>query len=137
MVCPKIVWIWHWLTFSLNVVPNVYFDVSYLVTERSNHQRWSLFLKIPQYSQENVLKSLHISLIYQAWVGLINAEAATVRCSKKFSKFHKKTPVLEHGTIRSLFWIKLQLIKSATLLKLRLRHICFSVKFVKFLRTYF
>ena len=43
MVCPKIVWIWHWLTFSLNVVPNVYFDVSYLVTERSNHQRWSVF----------------------------------------------------------------------------------------------
>ena len=67
----------------LYVVPIVYFDVSYLVTERSNHQRWSLFLKIPQYLQENVLKSLHISLIHQAWVGLIIAEAATIRCSVK------------------------------------------------------
>ena len=37
-----------------------------------------MFLKILQNSQENTcMESLHISLIYKAWVDLINAEAAT------------------------------------------------------------
>ena len=66
-------------------------------------------------------ESLHISLIHK--VDLINAEAATgVFCKKwyssKFSKFHRETPVLEHGTMRNHFLIKLQQTRSATLLKL-------------------
>ena len=37
----------------LHVAVIVYFDVSHLVTERSSHWRWSMFLKTSQNSQEN------------------------------------------------------------------------------------
>ena len=52
------------------------------------------------------------------------------KCSENFRKFYRKTPVLE-----SLF-NKFAGVRPATLLK-RLQHRCFSVKFVKFLRTPF
>ena len=48
------------------------------------------------------------------------------RCSQKFHKIHRKTPVLE-----SLFLMKLQASK------VRLWHRCFPVNFVKFQRTPF
>ena len=67
------------------------------------------------------------------------------RCSKKFGKFHKKTPVfgslfnkvagLENTCIGVSFLIKLQAFRSATLLKRDSQHTCFPVKFAKFLRT--
>ena len=49
------------------------------------------------------------------------------RCSQKFCKIHRKTPVSE-----SLFLIKLQASASG-----RLWHKCFPVNFAKFLRTRF
>ena len=51
------------------------------------------------------------------------------RCSKKFHKTHRKTPVPE-----SLFLIKLQ---ACNFIKKRLRHRCFPVNAPKFLRTSF
>ena len=50
--------------------------------------------------------------------------ASEKRCSQKFYKIHKKTPVAE-----SLFY--------KTLLKMRLWHRCFPLNFVKFRRTPF
>ena len=44
-------------------------------------------------------------------------------CSEKFPKFHRKTPAPEH--------------RPATLIKLRLWHKCFPVKFEKFLGASF
>ena len=46
------------------------------------------------------------------------------RCSQKFRKFHKKTPVLE-----SLFN------EACNFIKKRLQQRCFPVKFAEFLRT--
>ena len=51
------------------------------------------------------------------------------RCSQKFCKIHRKTPVAE-----SLFY---KSCTSATLLKKRLGHKCFPVNFAKFLKTPF
>ena len=45
------------------------------------------------------------------------------RCSEKFHKFHRKTPVLES-------------LQACNFIKKRLYHRCFPVKFVKFWRTY-
>ena len=53
------------------------------------------------------------------------------RCSQKFRKFHRKTPVLE-----SLF-NKAAGLKACNFIKKRLEHRCFPVKFAKFLRTTF
>ena len=53
------------------------------------------------------------------------------RCSQKLYKIRRKTPMQE-----SLF-NKVGGLKPATLLKKRLLHRCFSVNFVKFLRTLF
>ena len=53
------------------------------------------------------------------------------RCSQKFLKIHRKTPVLE-----SLF-NKASGLWPAILFKKRLQHRCFPVNFVKFLRTSF
>ena len=53
------------------------------------------------------------------------------RCSWKFRKIHRKTPVPE-----SLF-NKVAGLRPATLLKKRLWHRCFPVNFAKFLRTPF
>ena len=51
------------------------------------------------------------------------------RCSYKFHKFHRKTPVLE-----SLF-NKVAAPQACNFIKKRLLHRCFPVKFVKFLGT--
>ena len=53
------------------------------------------------------------------------------KCSEKFRKFYRKTPVPES------FFNKVVGLKPATLLKKRLWHRCFPVNFVKFLRTPF
>ena len=52
------------------------------------------------------------------------------RCSQKFDKIHRKTPV-------GLFLTKVAGLRPATLLKKRLWHRCFPVNFVKLLRTPF
>ena len=51
------------------------------------------------------------------------------RCSKKFRKFHRKTPMLE-----SLF-NKVAGLKAWNFIKMRFQHRCFPVKFPKTLRT--
>ena len=68
---------------------------------------------------------------------LQSSEAVVRRCSYKFHKIHRKTPVLE----QSLFLIKLQawgkhryVQEPATLLEKTLWHWCFHVNFAKFLR---
>ena len=53
------------------------------------------------------------------------------KCSEKFRKFYRKTPVPES------FFNKVVGLKPATLLKKRLWYRCFPVNFVKFLRTLF
>ena len=53
------------------------------------------------------------------------------RCSLKFHKFHRKTPVLES------FFNKVVRLKACSFINKRLQHSCFPVKFVKFLRTSF
>ena len=53
------------------------------------------------------------------------------RCSWKFHKIHRKTPV------PGLFFNKVAGLRPATLLKKRLLHRCFLVNFAKFLRTPF
>ena len=51
------------------------------------------------------------------------------RCSERFRKFHRKTPVLV-----SLF-NKVADVQACNFNKKRLQHRCFPVKFVEFLRT--
>ena len=60
-----------------------------------------------------------------------NAEAATKGFLKNFTKFIGKRQY------QSLFFNKVAALRPAHLLKKRLRHKCFSVNFVKFLRTTF
>ena len=50
---------------------------------------------------------------------------------KDFAKFTEKHPC------RSLFFNKVAGLRPANVLKKRLQHMCFSVNFVKFLRTLF
>ena len=67
------------------------------------------------------------------------------RCSWKFHKIHKKTPVNARvsffnkvaGLCQSLFFNKVAGLRPATLFKKRLWRRCFPVNFVKFLRTPF
>ena len=72
--------------------------------------------------------NIAISIIFQKQPTEVFCEK---RCSKKFRKNHRKTPVPE-----SLFY-KVSGLRPATLSKKRLRHRCFPVNFVKFLRTPF
>ena len=60
-----------------------------------------------------------------------NTEAATEGFLKNFAKFIGKR------LCQSLFFNKVADLRPANLLKKRLRHKCFSVNFVKFLRTTF
>ena len=54
------------------------------------------------------------------------------RCSSKFRKTHRKRPLYQ-----SLFFNKVAGLRPATLLKKRLRHMCFPLNFAKFRRTFF
>ena len=63
--------------------------------------------------------------------GLFFIKVAGKRCSQKFRKIHKKTPLPE-----SLF-NKVSGLRPATVLKKRLWHRCFPVNFAKFLKTPF
>ena len=101
----------HWLYLPSN---NEHIACSYhsvfwcfaLVTERKKHRRWWItFLTISQNSQDST--SAGVST-YQ-----FNSQSMG-----KISKFHRKPPVLEHGTVRSYVLIKLQQIRSVTLLNL-------------------
>ena len=66
------------------------------------------------------------------WRGnLQNTEAASEGFLKNFTKFIGKR------LCQSLFFNKVAGLRPANLLKKRLRHKCFSVNFVKFLRTDF
>ena len=54
-----------------------------------------------------------------------------IKCSSKFHKFHRKTPVLESH------FKKVAGLKACNFIKKRLQHRCFPVRFEKFLRTPF
>ena len=69
-------------------------------------------------------KVTHVKILIRA------REAAVRRCSSKFHKIHRKTPVLE-----SLF-NKVVGLKACNFIKNRLQHGCF-VKFANLLRTSF
>ena len=63
----------------------------------------------------------------------------TKRCSYRFCKFHRKTPVLDSSwrSPWSLFLIKLQvsILKACNFIKKKDSNSCFPVKFVKYLRA--
>ena len=59
------------------------------------------------------------------------ADVRQNRCSQKFRKFHRKTPVLEPD------FNKVARCQTCSFTKKRLQNRCLPVKFTKFLRTYF
>ena len=65
------------------------------------------------------------------------SEAVVQRCSVAKDVFRNFAKLTEKHICQSLFLIKLQASRPATLLKKRLWHRCFPVNFAKFLRTPF
>ena len=82
---------------------------------------------------QNLLVYVPVSSNFTLVRSFASPEAATgrvlsKRCSQKFGKFYRKTPVLE-----SLF-DKVAALKTRNVIKKRLQHRCFPVKFAKFFR---
>ena len=87
-------------------------------------------------NSENSEILCRVNLFYLRKFGISRVKSSDQKCSvqksvlKKFYKFNRKTSVL--GNTR-----KTPGLRNATLLKRRLQHRCFPVKFKKFLRTPF
>ena len=74
-----------------------------------------------KFTGKYLCRSLYISVKFTKYESIWQTQKQTLEvfCEKRCTeKFHRKTPLLGHGTIRSLFLIKLQQIRPAVLLKL-------------------
>ena len=95
------------------------------VSNKFTHNNFSAFLKRVGSSSIQIVQNLLILYYHQKRPPSVFYKK---RCSLKFHKFHRKTPVLE-----SLF-NGVPGLKACDFIEKRLQHRCFPVKFAKYLR---